>query len=65
MCFCGLDLVELFEQLAHVEFSIVLRPESLNGCVDALGVGPAEDFCQFACPIHGILLDLDCLGFIC
>ena len=62
---CWFDLVEFLEQLACIEFPVVLGPESLNGHVDALGVGPAEEFCQFTSPIHGLLLDFDCLGFIC
>ncbi len=61
----GLNFVELFEQLACVEFSIVLCPESLNGRVDAFSVGPAEEFCQFAGPVRGLFLDLNGLGFIC
>jgi len=61
----GLNLVELFEQLVCVEFSIVLCPESLNGGVDALSVGPAEEFCQFAGSVHILFLDLNGLGFIC
>ena len=61
----GLNLVELFEQLACIKFSIVLCPEFLKGRVDALSVGPAEEFCQFAGPVHGLFLDLNGLGFIC
>ncbi len=55
-----LNLVELFEQLACVEFSVVFGPESLDGH----GVGPAEEFCQLAGPVHGLLLDLDDFGFV-
>ncbi len=40
-----LDLVEFFEHLAGIEFSVVLGPESLNRLVDAFGVGPAEQVC--------------------
>jgi hypothetical protein len=61
----GLNLVELFEQLACVEFSIVLCPESLNGRVDALSVGPAKEFCPFTSSVHILFLDLNGLGFIC
>ncbi len=53
------DLVEFLEQLACVEFSIVLDPESLNGHMDALGVGPAKEFCQLTGPVHSLLLDLN------
>ncbi len=49
------DLIEFLEQLACVEFSVVLGPESLNGHMDALGVGPAKEFCQLAGPVHGLL----------
>jgi hypothetical protein len=59
MGLCRSDLVELFEQFARVEFSFVFGPESLDGHVDALGVGSAEEFCQFAGPVHGLLLDLE------
>ncbi len=59
MGLCWLDLVEFFEQLACVKFSVVLGPESLNGPVDALSVGPAKQFCQLAGPVHGLLLDLN------
>ncbi len=65
MGLCRLDLVKLFEQLARVKVCIVFGPESLDGHVDALGVGPAEEFHQFAGPVHGLLLDLDCFGFVC
>jgi hypothetical protein len=58
------DLVELFELLAWVKFSILFGPESLDGHVDAFGVGPAKEFCQFASPVHGLLLDLNCFAFI-
>ncbi len=58
------DLVEFLEQLASVELSVVHRPEPLNGHVDALGVASTEKFHQFAGPIHGLLLDLDRLGFV-
>ena len=48
MSLCQFDLVEFLEQLAGVEFSVVLGPESLNRLVDAFGVGPAEKVRQFA-----------------
>jgi hypothetical protein len=59
-----LDLIEFLEQFACVEFSVVFGPESLNGHMDALGVGPTKEFCQLASPVHGLLLDLNGLGFV-
>jgi hypothetical protein len=47
-----LDLVQLFEQCAGIEFSIVFCPEPLNGFVDAFIVGSAQKLCQFSHPIH-------------
>ena len=41
MSFCRFDLVEFLEQLAGVEFSVVLGPEPLDRLVDALGVALA------------------------
>jgi hypothetical protein len=40
-----------FKQFAFVKLSVVLCPEALNGSVDALGVGPAKEFCQFSGPV--------------
>ncbi len=57
------DLVKFLEQFTCFEFSIVFVLESLDGHVNALSVGSAEEFCQLAGPIHGILLDLDSFGF--
>jgi hypothetical protein len=54
-----LDLVEFLEQFACVKFSVLFGPESLNGPMDAVGVGPAEQFGQFASPVHGFSLDLN------
>jgi len=65
VCLSQLDLIEFLEQLAGVKFSVVFCPQALNGCVDALGVGSAEEFNQFSGPVHGFLLDLDHFGFIC
>ncbi len=64
MSLCWLDLVEFLEQLACIEFSVVFGPESLNGLVDAVGVGPAKQFCQLAGPVNGFPLDLNGLRFI-
>jgi len=61
----GLDLVQLFEEFAGIKFAIVFCLESLNGLVDAFGVNSAEKLHQFSHPIHGLLLDLYCLGFVC
>ena len=58
------DLIEFLEQFAGVKFHIVLGLESLNGLVDAVGVGPAEQFGQFASPVHGLPLDLNGFRFI-
>ncbi len=58
------DLVELLEQFACIEFSIVFGRESLDGHVDALRVRSAEELRQFTSPIHGLLLDLDCFRFV-
>ncbi len=53
MSFCRFDLVEFLEQLAGVEFSVVLGPEPLDRLVDALGVGSAEQVCDFlSCFFH-------------
>ncbi len=46
MGLCWFDLVEFLEQLACVKFSVVLGPESLNGLVDAVGVGPSKQLCH-------------------
>ncbi len=59
------DLVEFFEQLAGIKLSIVFCPQTLNDCLDALGVGSAEEFGYFSGTIHGLLLDLNYFGFIC
>jgi hypothetical protein len=64
MCLRWLNLIKLLEQFACVEFSVVLGPESLYGHVDALGVGPAEEFRQLVGPVHGLLLDLNGFGFV-
>jgi len=52
------------KQFTFVKLSLVFRPEALNGSVDALGVGPAKEFCQFSSPVHGLLLDFDHFRFI-
>jgi hypothetical protein len=64
MCLSRPDLVKFLEHFAGVEFPVVLGPESLNGSVDAVGVGPAEQFGQFAGPVHGLPLDLNGLQFV-
>ena len=64
MSFCWFDLVEFLEQLAGVEFSVVLGPESLNRLVDAFSVGSAKLVCQLAGPVHGLSLDLDGFRFV-
>jgi hypothetical protein len=43
---------------------IVLCPEALDGSLDALVVGPSEEFHQFSGPVHGLLPDLDHFRFI-
>ncbi len=48
-----------------VQLAIVLHPQSLDGRVNALGVGSTEELCKFSGPIHGLLLDLNCFGFVC
>jgi hypothetical protein len=60
----GLIWLSSLNKLTCVEFSVVLGPESLNGHVDALGVGPAEYFCQLAGPVHGLFLDLNSFLFV-
>ncbi len=64
MSLCRFDLVEFLEQLAGVEFSVVLGPEYLNRLVDAFGVGSAEQIRQLAGPVHGLSLDLNGLRFV-
>ncbi len=64
MGLCWLDLVELLEQLAGIEFSVVFALKSLNCLVDAVGVGPAKQFCQLAGPVHGLPLDLNGFRFV-
>jgi hypothetical protein len=53
-----------FKQLTFVKLSVVFCPETLNGSVDALGVGPAKEFCQFSSPVHGVLLDFWMVFFV-
>ncbi len=65
MCIGWLDLGKLLEKLAGIELSIVLLPQTLDGRVDALGVGSTEKVCLFSSPIHGLFLDLNHLRLIC
>ncbi len=64
MSYCWFDLVEFFEQLAGVEFSVVLGPEPLDRLVDALGDGSAEQVRYLAGPVLGLSLNLDGLRFV-
>jgi hypothetical protein len=59
----GLIWSSAFKQFTFVKLSVVFCPEALNGSVDALGVCPAKEFCQFSSPVHGVLLDFDHFGF--
>ncbi len=62
--FSWFDLVEFLEQLACIEFSVVLGPEPLDRLVDALGVGSAEQIRDLAGPVHGLPLDLNGLRLV-
>ncbi len=42
MGFGQFDLIQFLEEFSGIELFVVLRPETLDCCVDALGVGSTE-----------------------
>jgi hypothetical protein len=64
MCFWYFELIKLIQENGGTEFSIISCPESLYGLVDRFLVPIVKEVRDFAGPVHGLDLDLNCFRFI-
>ncbi len=59
-----IELIQLLQKDHGVEFTIVAIAETLYSLVNGILVLVVEQVRDFACPVHSLDGDLDCLGFV-